>query len=63
MISGGVETNPRLRRSRAASMPSPRTSNTALEDESGRDNVHVYKPRGGRDLCGERVQGTTSSAL
>lgn len=58
-----METNPRLRRGCAASLPSPRTFNTAPSDESGREDLLLYKPHGGRDLCGERIQDTTSSAL
>ena len=62
MIPGGVETNPRLRRSRAASTPSPRTFNTACPDESGRVDLLVYnKPHGGRDMW-RIIQNTINSA-
>ena len=43
MISDTVEANLRMRRSRAASTPSPRTFNTARSDESRRDGLVVYK--------------------
>ena len=42
MLPGGVETNPSLRRSRAASSPSPRAFITARSDESGRHDLFVY---------------------
>jgi len=49
MMSGGVETNPSLRHSRAASSssPSPRAFNTARSDESRQHDLLLYQPHGG----------------
>lgn len=65
MTPDGVESNPLLRRSRAASTPSLWTFNTARSDESRRVDLLVYKcvnPMGVA-TCGEYAQNTIGSVL